>query len=89
MAHGRSWNGWDSTKARARWAGMLPLPCTRCGAPVEPGTPFDVDHLVPLSQGGGKGFDNQGPAHRSCNRRHGARLRNGRNRGGSVPWDVA
>ncbi len=86
--HGKRWTGNRVVKARARWASLLPLPCTRCGRPVEPGTPWDVDHMVPLSAGGSPGWDNQGPAHRSCNRAHGARLRNGSGRGGSVPWDV-
>lgn len=51
--------------------------CPRCGGPILPGQPVDLDHLVPRSQGG------KGPrvlSHRYCNRSHGAKLGNARRR---------
>lgn len=84
----KAWTGHTVRTARQRWAALLPLPCARCGQTIEPGQPFDVDHVVPLSRGGGTGWQNQSVAHPKCNRSHGTRLRNGGPRGGSVPWDI-
>ena len=57
------------TKLRALWAQQLPLPCGRCGQPVHPGEPWDLDHLVPRSAGGGD--ETARPSHRRCNLRAG------------------
>jgi 5-methylcytosine-specific restriction endonuclease McrA len=83
--------GWSSKvarQAREYWRDKLPLTCPRCGNSVEAAQAWDVDHLVPLSQGGDPGAENQWPAHRSCNRRHGQRLGSSRRSGsgGFRPW---
>ena len=40
--------------------------CRRCGEPIEPGTPWDVGHVVDVWAGGDP--DNVAPEHRACNR---------------------
>ena len=49
--------------------------CVRCLTAIAPNAPYDIDHLTPISSGGGNEWYNLGPAHPSCNRRHGARMR--------------
>lgn len=46
--------------------------CAYCG--VEVGQNYDVDHIVPLSRGGGNGPDNLAIACPSCNRSKGSKL---------------
>lgn len=49
-------------------------PCAKCGGPMYKWQPIELDHLIPRRLGGG-----DGPvalAHRYCNRRAGAILRN-------------
>jgi 5-methylcytosine-specific restriction endonuclease McrA len=53
---------------RAEWDWLCALydhRCVRCGADG----PLSVDHVVPLSKGGGNGIDNLQPLCRSCNSR--------------------
>src|SRR3954462_63083 len=60
---------------RERWAARLPQPCPRCDRDVMPWEPWDLDHVgAPLALGGEHNPDIR-PAHRSCNRRAGAELR--------------
>jgi 5-methylcytosine-specific restriction endonuclease McrA len=47
--------------------------CGICGEPVDLDT-FTIDHIVPLSKGGGHVFDNLQPAHKACNSRKGSKL---------------
>lgn len=47
--------------------------CGICGEDVDP-LAFEVDHIIPLSRGGGHSYANVQPAHRSCNRSKHARL---------------
>jgi hypothetical protein len=54
---------------RKWWAQQLPLPCARCGQPVLPGTPWDLDHTD----------DTARPSHRVCNQRAGQAIK-GHNR---------
>lgn len=68
------WSPTLSAAWRKRLTPLLPLPCIDCGQRVEPEHPWDVGHLVPLSQGGTATADNIGPSHRSCNRRAGGRM---------------
>jgi hypothetical protein len=61
---------------RAEWghrikAGETVL-CQRCGQPIHPSQPFDLDHTQAIANGGGNG--RAAPSHRSCNRRHGQML---------------
>jgi len=51
---------------RKWWAQQLPLACPRCGIVIEYGEPFDLDHQVPRSIGGGD--ETARPAHAACNR---------------------
>lgn len=46
--------------------------CGICMKPVEPNSPWEVDHIVPLSKGGIHAYANVQLAHRSCNRAKGA-----------------
>jgi hypothetical protein len=41
--------------------------CARCGLPIVPGTPWDLDHAA-----GKNGY--LGPSHRRCNRQAGAKI---------------
>lgn len=45
--------------------------CSRCGHPITPGSPWDLDHTPDRT-----GY--LGPAHRGCNRAAGARVANSR-----------
>lgn len=76
MSERNKWTGAMSRRWRAHFEPLLPLPCSKCGKPVLPGQPWDVDHLVPREFGGLElGADNLWPAHRSCNRSAGGRRR--------------
>jgi hypothetical protein len=52
--------------------------CGICGDPV--GEAYDVDHVVPLAEGGEHSYRNVRLAHPSCNRRRGRELALGRER---------
>lgn len=69
---GTAARGYGHEHQRIRRA-LLPTaygkPCTRCGKPMLPGQPLDLDHTDDRS-----GY--QGFAHRSCNRSAGAVKRN-------------
>lgn len=43
-----------------------PMPCGRCGKPIDPGEPWDLDHLPDGTRR---------PSHAACNRRHTSRSR--------------
>ena len=45
-----------------RWNGE----CHICGGRITVGEGWDVEHLIPLAQGGDDGGDNLQPAHRKC-----------------------
>jgi len=60
---------------RAAWSNRLPVPCVRCGNPVEPGSNWHLDHPVPREAGG---RDSEArPAHAACNLAAGAAFWNG------------
>jgi len=40
--------------------------CHICGAVIWPGDAWDVEHRIPLAQGGDDDGDNLSPAHRDC-----------------------
>jgi hypothetical protein len=53
---------------RQRWTATVNAGsaiCCRCGTPIQPGAPWDLDHTDDRQS-------YHGPAHRSCNRRAGA-----------------
>ena len=58
---------------RKWWATQLPLPCARCGQMVYANEqpPWELDHLIPRSDGGGD--IHARPSHQRCNRSAGAR----------------
>lgn len=64
------WGGRRVTQARAAWAQLLPLPCSRCGQLVHAHQAWHLDHRTPRSQGGTDATI--WPAHRRCNLRAGA-----------------
>lgn len=74
------WNGQAVRRARAWLALQLPLPCPYCGAPVELGTSWDVDHATPRAYGGTDSAGNLRAAHAACNRSAGADTRRDRTR---------
>ncbi len=45
--------------------------CALCGEPFTPADPATVDHIVPVSSGGGHERSNLRAAHRRCNARRG------------------
>jgi hypothetical protein len=52
---------------RTLHAATLPQPCPRCGYPVQPWEPWDLDHhITPRAAGGDD--THLAPAHRHCNR---------------------
>lgn len=72
------WGGQRVARARAQWAPYVQagaVVCHLCHRPIRPGQAWDLDHAHALALGG----DLDGPvhpAHRSCNRAHGARIGN-------------
>ena len=68
-----AWGGQKVTAARAMWAKRLPLPCSKCKRPVTADQAWHVDHVIPRSQGGPEGVENQWPAHARCNTRDGGK----------------
>lgn len=70
--------GGDHKAARARLAkaGVVGMPCARCGRPIQAGQEWDADHVDRLWAEGGGG--RLLPSHRYCNRAHGARVGNQR-----------
>ena len=74
-----NWSGSAVRKSRANWAARLPVPCSRCGKPVMPGSAWHVDHWpIPREMGGTETW----PAHALCNMsaggKRGAEITNGR-----------
>ena len=51
--------------------------CGICGEPVDPMSPWEVDHIVPISKGGAHGYANVQLSHRSCNRKKHDRIPKG------------
>ncbi len=74
MTRSNYWGGQRTKTARAQWAPAVAqgYPCGFCGRPILPGEKWDVDHIIPRSQGGTTGPTR--PAHATCNRRAGQRL---------------
>lgn len=74
--------------ARRRWATQLPVECHLCGNPVMPWQRWDLDHVIPVVNGGeaGEGV----PTHATCNRRAGQRLAkaNDRRRRNQTPTEI-
>src|SRR5262245_4916963 len=66
-ASGATRNGSTSAwrRRRAWWAARLPVPCVRCGQPVEPTDAWHLDHPVAWVDGG-QDHDAR-PAHAACN----------------------
>ncbi len=61
--------GWKHQQARKRWARLVELGdafCSRCGRPIVPGMPWDLDHSDDRGE-------YRGASHRTCNRRAGGR----------------
>lgn len=62
-SRGRGYTG-PHRKLRAEWAPVVAtgtVPCTRCGARIEPGQPWDLGHTDDRTTW-------TGPEHASCNR---------------------
>jgi hypothetical protein len=66
-------NGRRVTEARKAWLSRFPYPCLRCGQPIYPGQSWDLDHPIPLAEGGDPGT--VAPSHSRCNRSHGGKLK--------------
>lgn len=52
----------ERTALFQRWNGE----CHICGGRIGVGEAWDVEHVIPLAQGGEDGGDNLRPAHRKC-----------------------
>jgi 5-methylcytosine-specific restriction endonuclease McrA len=48
--------------------------CGICSTPVDPASPWEVDHIIPISKGGPHSYANVQLSHRKCNRPKSARL---------------
>jgi hypothetical protein len=48
--------------------------CGICLTPIDPVSPWELDHKIPISRGGEHSYRNTQPSHRKCNRAKGARL---------------
>jgi hypothetical protein len=60
-----------SARRAAERAGVVGRACARCGRPILPGEPWDLDHIdVPYADGGG---GRRLPSHSRCNRSAGGR----------------
>lgn len=68
-----SWGGRRIARIRALVWRMYGGRCWLCGAEITAVQPWDVDHVLPRSQGGSDELRNLRPAHASCNRSRGAR----------------
>jgi hypothetical protein len=75
-----AYTGRYATRIRRYWAQRLitcgPLVCWRCGDWIracDPGTSWDVGHLVDLAAGGAPGLEHTAPEHARCNRSAGGR----------------
>jgi 5-methylcytosine-specific restriction endonuclease McrA len=79
------WVGAYSTRARARLRPMVEAgaaTCSICALPIAPDALWDIDHLTPrdIDPSLTHDPDNQGVAHRRCNRSRGAVYGNTRRR---------
>jgi hypothetical protein len=75
----RGYGGEHQRIRRSLLATLAPgTPCPRCGQPMHPSQPLDLDHTDDRT-----GY--QGLAHQSCNRRAGARKGNAARRNAARP----
>ena len=58
-----------------RWVGDPETRCHLCGERARISDPWEPDHFLPVADGGGDHLSNLRPAHRSCNRAAGAKLK--------------
>jgi len=65
-----------AARRQAERAGVVGMPCARCGYTIQAGQLWDLDHVDELWVDGGGGRTL--PSHQACNRAHGARLGNQR-----------
>lgn len=77
----KEWAGRRASTARAKMAHTLPRPCYRCGHMIPDadtakalGISWDVEHTVPLAEGGTDSLDTLAVSHSSCNRSAGGKL---------------
>ncbi len=71
-----TWGGRRSQAIRAWWAGQLPLPCSRCGQPVQASHDWHVGHRIAKSVAPELQWDrdNTWPEHAACNLSAGSRI---------------
>lgn len=62
-----------SPKLRALILPMLPMPCRRCGRPIQPGDKWHVGHIVPAELGGQPVLSNVAPEHAGCSHSSGGK----------------
>jgi 5-methylcytosine-specific restriction endonuclease McrA len=48
--------------------------CGICLTPIDPASPWELDHKIPISRGGEHSYQNTQPSHQRCNRAKGAKL---------------
>lgn len=76
MSRGNQWAN-QVLALRRIFQPKLPVPCSKCPEPVYAWQQWDLDHIVPVDQGGELlSIDNLWPSHASCNRAEGARITN-------------
>lgn len=64
-------------KVKPRLMAQLPMPCPRCGKPMEKGQALDLGHISRAPEAAYMA-ENMRLEHRSCNRRDGQRITTGK-----------
>lgn len=75
-----AWGGRRVQRARAIVIALHGPTCWLCGQAIRPGQAWDVDHVIPRSEGGSDALANLRPAHASCNRSRGRKQ--------AVSWEL-
>jgi 5-methylcytosine-specific restriction endonuclease McrA len=70
---GRPWGGRRIRGLRALVIVAYGSTCWLCGKAIVEGQRWDIDHVMPRSQGGTDDMRNLRPAHARCNRSRGAK----------------
>ena len=72
MSNDGRWHGALAERLRRAYAATLPRQCAVCLRMINPGDPWELDHVIPRALGGAwYDLANLRPLHKACNRRAG------------------